>query len=359
MLFTIIIFIVILGVLIFVHELGHFLVAKKNGVRVDEFGFGFPPRIFSYKRGETTYSLNAIPLGGFVKILGEDGQEKSDPRSFGAKKIWRRALILVAGVAMNIILAISLLSIGNIIGFPTAAEDSQNISGAKVQILQIAPSSPAEIAGLKTGDTIINVNSVQGDSQSVDKVAQVQNFSDQNKGQEIFLTIARGREVLTLKLVPRANPPAGEGAMGVELARIADVSLPWYRAIYEAFISTASLIWLIVKAIGFLLWQLVSRGQVSGDIAGPVGIFNLTGQAAQMGFVYILQLTVLLSINLAIINILPFPALDGGRLIFLLIEKIKGSPVSQKVERAVHSAGFIFLIILMILVTVRDVVRLF
>ncbi len=356
---TVLIFIIILGLLIFVHELGHFLVAKKNGVRVEEFGFGFPPRIFGVKRGETTYSLNAIPLGGFVKILGEDGQERNDPHSFGAKKIWRRALILVAGVSMNIVLAFVLLSLGNIIGLPTAVDDSQNISGAKVQILQVAANSPAQSVGLKSGDALIKISAAQNSLSSIEKVSQFQNFIEQSKGQEIVLTFERARQILTTKLVPRVNPPAGEGAIGVELARIADVSYPWYQAIYEAFISTASLVWLILKAIGFLLWQLISRGQVSGDIAGPVGIFNLTGQAAQMGFIYLLQLTVLLSINLAIINILPLPALDGGRLLFLLIEKIKGSPVSQKVEKAVHSAGFAFLIIVMILVTIRDVVRLF
>jgi len=356
---TIIIFIIILGVLVFVHELGHFLVAKRNGVRVEEFGFGFPPRIFGVKRGETIYSINAIPLGGFVKILGEDGQEKNDPRSFSAKKIWRRALILVAGVSMNIIFAIFLLSAGNIIGLPTAVADNQNVQSAKVQILQVASQSPAQAAGLKSGDTVIKMSSAKSDLPDINEVTQVQNFSDQNKGQEIALTVKRGNETLTVKLTPRVNPPAGEGALGVELARIAYVSLPWYKAIYDAITSTFSLVWLILQALGSLLWQLVSQGKVSADITGPVGIYNLTGQAAQMGFVYVLQLTVLLSINLAIINILPFPALDGGRLFFLLIEKIKGSPINQRIEKAVNSAGFAFLILLMVLITIRDVIKLF
>ncbi len=423
---TVIVFIIILGLLIFVHELGHFLVAKKNGVRVEEFGFGFPPRLFGAQRvsiqeskpiafeqqkveltvesensfdgqelitkseiisqkevdlvtrikkwrwlwfgnkkgsepasEKTVYSINLIPLGGFVKIFGEDGQEKENHRSFAAKKIWRRALILAAGVAMNILLAIFLLSLGNIIGSPTVIEDNQNVEGAKVQITVVAPQSPAEQAGIKAGDTFIKMFGSSGQLLDITKVSQVQDFTEKNKGQEISVFLERGKNRIELKLTPRANPPQDEGAMGVGLARVANISYPWYRAIYEGFISTFGLIWLIIKALGILLWQLFSRGKVMGELTGPVGIFQITGQAAQMGFIYLLNLTALLSINLAIINILPFPALDGGRLLFLLIEKIKGSPVSQKIERTIHSAGFVFLIILMVLITVRDVIKLF
>lgn len=426
---TVIIFIIILGILIFVHELGHFLVAKRNGVKVEEFGFGFPPRLLGIQRvyeqkrqkiseeitdihltvdsydlrsggevigaaevrkeeeidrvvlvkkwrliwrnkkieenndessgNETIYSINWIPLGGFVKILGEGGEEKRNPHSFAAKKIWRRALILVAGVVMNILLAIFLLSLGNIIGLPTVIDDSENITVAKVQITQIEVNSPAQAAGLQIGDTAIEMLGVSGQLSDISKVSQVQDFTDQNKGKEITLTVERVKKSVEIKITPRINPPPGEGAMGVGLARIADISYPWYRAIWEGIVSTFSLIWLVIQALGMLLWQLISHGRVAGELTGPVGIYNLTGQAAQMGFIYLLQLTVLLTINLAIINILPFPALDGGRLLFLLIEKIKGSPVSQRVERAIHSAGFVFLIILMLLITVRDIIKIF
>jgi len=351
---TIIVFIVILGLLIFVHELGHFWVAKRNGVKVEEFGFGFPPRIFGIKRGETTYSLNLIPLGGFVKILGEGGQEKQNPRSFAAKKIWRRAAILASGVTMNILLAVVLLSIGFMIGLPSAVDDDREVVGAKVKITQVEPGSPAERAGLKTGDAILAVsNPVQ--QIEIQKVAQVQEFSDQNRGQEISLAVEREKQLTELKIIP-----AQEGLpLGVGLTRVADISYPWYRAIYEGLLGTIALVWLIISYLGVLLWQLIVGGQMVGEIAGPVGIFNLTGQAARMGFIYILQLTVLLTVNLAIINALPFPALDGGRLLFLLVEKIKGSPVSQRIEQAVHAAGFIFLILLMVLITVRDVIKLF
>lgn len=356
---TIIIFIIILGLLIFVHEFGHFLVAKKNGVKVEEFGFGFPPRIFGIKKGETVYSINLIPLGGFVKIFGEEGEAKENHRSFAAKKIWQRAIILLAGVAMNVFLAAIVVSLGYGLGLPTAIDDSQMVSGAKVQITEIAPNSPAQIAGLKSGDIVVKILAEE-ELNNIGKVNEVQNFIAKNKGEEIVMTLQRGRDVREVKVVPRINPPVGEGALGVDLARVTNVFYPWYQAIYEGVKTTFILIWTITVALGYLFWQLVSQGRAPGaEVAGPVGIFSLTGQAAQMGFVYLLQLTALLSINLAIINALPLPALDGGRVLFLIIEKIKGSPVSQRIERAIHSAGFVFLIILMLLITVRDVIKLF
>ncbi len=359
MLITVITFIVILGLLIFVHEFGHFLAAKKNGVKVEEFGFGFPPRILGIKKGETTYSLNLIPLGGFVKIFGEDGEEKNNQRSFAAKKIWQRATILLAGVAMNIFLAIIVISLGFWLGLPTAVEDSQIVSGAKIQITEIASNSPAQAAGIKAGDFIVKISG-EKELVNIEKISEVQNSIAENKGREIFITLRRGSEIREVKITPRVSSPAGEGALGVSLARITTTAFPWYKAIYEGFKMTFILIWAIISGLGYLIWQMVSYGRAPGvEIAGPVGIFSLTGQAAQLGFVYLLQLIALLSVNLAIVNALPFPALDGGRVLFLIIEKIKGSPVSQRVEKAIHSAGFVFLIILMLLITIQDIVKIF
>jgi regulator of sigma E protease len=356
---TVIIFIIILGILIFVHELGHYLVAKKNDVKVEEFGFGFPPRIWGIKKGETVYSINLIPLGGFVKIFGEEGEGRQDYRSFASKKIWRRAAILVAGVSMNIMLAIFLVSLGYAIGLPTAVDDSQNFANAKVQITDVAIGSPASAAGIKAGDTIVALSGPSGEIGNIQKVATMQDFTDVNKGKNIFVDLKRGKDVITVEITPRANPPANEGPLGVGLARVTTVSFSWYRAIYEGIVTVLDITWATILALGYLLWQLISQGKVAGDVTGPVGIYSLTSQAAQMGFVYLLQLTVLLSVNLAIINVLPLPALDGGRLLFLLIEKIKGSPVKQTVERAVHTAGFVFLLALMLLITIRDLLRIF
>ncbi len=358
MLTTIIVFILILGLLIFVHEFGHFIVAKRAGVKVEEFGFGFPPRIFGIKKGETIYSLNFLPIGGFVKIHGEEGKptDKQSPkdsdkrRAFYNKPIGIRAIILIAGVTMNLLLAAFLLSLGYWLGLPAMVDDqTTNLEGVRIQITQVVFDSPASQAGIKMGDIITQFN----------KVADMQKFVDEHKGQEITLTIQRGDEVLEKTLVPRVSHPENEGPLGIALARTAIVSYPWYRALIMGITSTVNLTWLIMAALGGLLWQLMMTGRLAIEIAGPVGIFNLTGQAAQLGFIYLLQLTALISINLAIINILPFPALDGGRLLFLAIEKIKGSPVSQKVERIAHTAGFAILILLMIAVTWRDIVRIF
>lgn len=364
MFLTIVVFILILGLLIFVHELGHFILAKRAGIRVEEFGFGFPPRIFGIKKGETIYSLNLLPIGGFVKIHGEDGEtsgssKNDEKRAFYNKPISTRAVILVAGVTMNLVLAAFLLSIGYWLGLPAMVDDeTTDLTGARVQITQVAFDSPAKQAGIEMGD-IIKELTFAGQLLEVSRVEQVQEFVDSHKGEEITVTIQRGNEVLEKTLVPRISPPEDEGSLGIALARTAIVSYPWYRALIMGITSTVNLTWFIIVTLGSILWQLLLTGRLTVDIAGPVGIFNLTGQAAQLGFIYILQFTALLSINLAIINVLPFPALDGGRLLFLAIEKIKGSPVSQKIEKIAHTAGFVLLILLMIAVTWRDIVRIF
>lgn len=355
MLTTIIVFILILGLLIFVHEFGHFIMAKRAGAKVEEFGFGFPPRIFGIKRGETIYSLNLIPLGGFVKILGESGEEKKNPRSFASKTIGQRAKMLSAGVIMNIILAAVLLSFGFAIGLPTVLDgidEKVNLRQVQIQIAEVATDSPAEQAGLKMGDAILSVN-----GQPVEEIDQLQGLVNAQLGKEISLEISRGKERLTKQIIARQNPPAEEGAMGVALVKTALVSYPWYKSLWLGIVTTFSLLVTFIVAIFKLLWNLITTGQLMVDISGPVGIAVLTNQVTKLGFIYILQFTALLSINLAIINALPFPALDGGRLLFLLIEKIKGSPVSQKVEKGFHTAGFLLLIILMIAITWRDITR--
>ena len=364
MFLTVIVFILILGLLIFVHELGHFVLAKRAGIKVEEFGFGFPPRILSIKKGETIYSLNLLPLGGFVKIYGEDGEtsclDKNDKeRAFYSKPIRTRAGILVAGVTMNLVLAAFLLGLGYWIGLPAVVDDQEDdLTTTRVQITQVAFDSPAQKAGIEMGD-IIKEFRISNFEFLITNVSQVQEFINIHKGEEIILVIQRGDEVLEKTLMPRVSPPANEGPLGIALARTAIISYPWYRALIMGIISTVNLTWFIIVALGGLLWQLLLTGRLAVEIVGPVGIFNLTGQAAQLGFTYILQLTALISINLAIINILPFPALDGGRLLFLAIEKIKGSPVSQKVEKIAHMAGFVILILLMIMVTWRDIARIF
>ncbi len=364
MFLTIVVFILILGLLIFVHELGHFVLAKRAGIKVEEFGFGFPPRLFGIKKGETIYSLNLFPIGGFVKIYGEEGKtagpaKTDEKRAFYNKSIMTRAGILVAGVTMNFLLAAFLLGLGYWLGLPAIVDDqATDLTGARVQITQVAFDSPAKQAGIEMGDIIKELR-IRNYELGITKVSQVQEFVGTYQGEEIIVVIQRGDEVLEKTLVPRVSPPVDQGPLGIALARTAIVSHPWYQALVLGIIGVVNLVWLILVALGSLLWQLLTTGQLMAEIAGPVGIFSLTSQAVSHGFIYILQLTVLLSITLAIINILPFPALDGGRLLFLVIEKIKGSPVSQKIERIAHTAGFVILILLMIAVTWRDIGRFF
>ncbi len=359
MILTIVVFLLILGLLIFVHELGHFIMAKRAGAKVEEFGFGFPPRVFGKKVGETIYSLNLIPLGGFVKILGEGGEERKNPKSFANKSIFQRFKVLIAGVVMNLVLAAVLLSIGFSLGLPTIVEEGkEGIGEAKIQIVSVAPNSPAAAAGIKIGDEIrqLTINKLQFAINSVEKV---QNLTKDYAGREITLGIKRGGENLEFKLAPRKVPPEGEGPMGVALAKVALISYPWYKAIWLGFITTLNLIFAFILAFAKLLKDLIFGGILTAEVSGPVGIAVLTSQMTKLGFIYVLQFTAIISINLAIINAFPFPALDGGRILFLVIEKIKGSPVSQKLERMVHTAGFIFLMGLIVLITFRDIRRLF
>lgn len=349
---SIILFLIVLAVLILSHELGHFLIAKKSGVRVDEFGFGFPPKIAKFKKGETAYSLNLIPFGGFVKIHGEEGGGADDPRSFGSKPIWTRSLIISAGVIFNVALAWILIIAGFSLGMPvgvSSAPKGAEIKNQKVVILEVAKNSPAESAGILAGDELAGFL----------RVDDARNFINQNAGKEIEIKYKRNTETLSAKLTPRTNPPAGEGAIGIAMDEIGTVKLPIYKAVvegtkmtYNVIVGTAvSLFYFVIGAI---------KGTVGlGAIAGPVGIAGIAGSAAKFGFVYFLSFIAFLSVNLAIINILPFPALDGGRLLFLLIEKIKGSPVSPKISSVVHGAGMAILLTLMLMVTYRDILKLF
>jgi regulator of sigma E protease len=375
--FTVIIFIIILGLLVFVHELGHFLVARRNGVMAEEFGFGFPPRIFGLyktKNGkrklvwgskevestDTIYSINWIPLGGFVKIMGEDGEEKKDPKSFASKSAFARTRILAAGVAMNFLLAAVLLSVGYFVGIPQAVDDAAtgNLKSEKIQIIETIPGSPASQMGIQVGDQIIGAAEVDNQILKFNTVEDVQNFINTKKGQEINLEIKRGAEMLKITGTPRTDFPASEGALGISLVKTAIVSYPWYEAVWRGLQTVVDLTGMILVAFGNLLWKLITGHSVGMDVSGPVGIAVLTGQVAKLGFIYILQFTALLSVNLAIINILPIPALDGGRILFILIEKIKGKAVSQKFEARAHNIGFALLITLMVVVTFRDVAKL-
>ena len=352
---TIIIFIIILSLLVFVHELGHFAVAKWSGMKVEEFGFGFPPRLFGIKRGETTYSVNLIPLGGFVKILGESGESRDEPRSFTSKSKTKRVLVLVAGVVMNFAFAWVLISFGFMSGLPSVIDDtipdSANVTDASTQITYVLPDSPAQEAGFELGDRVLAVNSTS----VLDSERARELIGLVPAGQELAVTVERDGATRDILVAPR-ELEEGVVAIGTQLSTVGLVSFPPHVAIVQGANATVNMT--ILTAEGF--WKLISRlavgDGVDASVAGPVGIATMTGEIAALGFGYLIHFTAVLSINLAILNILPFPALDGGRIVFLALEAIRRKPVTAKIEGAVHGLGFALLMLLVILVTYRDII---
>ena len=353
-LFSILVFIIILGLLIFVHELGHFVAAKRAGMKVEEFGFGFPPRLFGIRRGETMYSINWIPLGGFVKILGEDGGS-NDPRAFGNGKFSHRLVVLVAGVAMNFIFGWFLLFLGfAVIGIPLevgsgAETGNARLTSEKITIVAVQPGSPAEYAGFKHGDTILAV-----DGKHFDKIEDMIVYTKTREGQTVTYQLERGKQVLERDVTPRVNPPAGTGAVGFQPAKISIATYPILDALKYSWMSFVNRVWLIFSAFGMLIAKLFSSGEVVGGLSGPVGIAVLTQDFARLGLVYLTQFAAVLSINLGVINAFPFPALDGGRILFLIIEKIRGAK-SLKLEQSANTLGFVLLLLLMVVITFHDV----
>lgn len=358
MIVTILIFIVLLGVLIFVHEFGHFIAAKRSGLTVHEFGFGFPPRMAGIRRGGTIYSLNWIPIGGFVKIKGETGPETGERDSFVSLPAWRRTLILLAGVGMNVLLAMVLLSFTYAVGAPTVLDEALPngaiVRDQKIQVVGVLPQSPAADAGLRTGDSIVDVNGIL-----FTNVEQIQQYNAEHKDQKETVTVKRGSEQLTLTITPATlEENSGQAVWGVNLLPIGVVSFPWYEALWLGIRQAVLLFWQIILAFVQLFKNLLIHQQISADIAGPVGIAVLTGQVVDLGILYVFQFAALLSLNLALVNALPFPALDGGRVLFIFLEKIRGRKVSTHVESIVHNIGFVLLLLLVLVVTIRDVDKL-
>ncbi len=348
---TILILIIGISVLILVHEFGHFLAAKFFHRWVEEFGIGFPPRLFGKKIGETVYSVNLLPFGGFVKIHGErpepaaegtllpDASSDVKPeRSFAALSISRRAIIIGAGVVMNFLMGWVVLSAIFMAGVPDA-----------VVITAIMPDTPAALAGIHVNDLVADYRKAS------DFIAYV----NAHKGEAITLSLIREGKPIAVTVTPRLMVPPGQGALGIGLTDLGQPKLGLVKSVTEGW-KTA---WTVIGAIFASLYGLI-RGLFAGapsleGFVGPVGIFQIANQTAKFGIAHLLELIGLISLNLVVLNVLPIPALDGGRLFFLLIEKLKGSPISAKREGVVNAIGFGLLILLMVVITVRDVVKLF
>ena len=371
---TVLIFLAVLSVLVVVHELGHFLAARLAKVEVEEFGLGFPPRLVGWfkngrghwravswrskKHHHTIFSLNWIPLGGFVRLRGEDGVERpGDQSNFANKTIGQRILIIVAGVVMNIILATVIFIGGLSIGWPQATDNlgpQAKIINKQVAVMEVIADSPASQVGLQAGDLIVGVN-----DQPLASIAELRRINQDSAGQPVAYRVNRQEAIIDFKIAPQVMDNSNnQYSIGVALAESGLVTYAWPGVIWEGFRLTAFSLRDI--AVGF--WQLLAglfQGQnMSDQVAGPVGIAVLTGQISSLGWIYLLQFVALLSLNLAFINILPLPALDGGRLLFIVIEKITGRPTKAKIEAVIHNIGFILLLVLIVFVTFQDVLRL-
>lgn len=385
--FTIVLFILVLSLVVLVHEAGHFLVAKKSGMKVYEFGWGFPPRAIGWYRDPktkkivrvgggnkqnlaevsggsdtaeefpaTVYSINWLPLGGFVKIKGENGNDQS-PDSFGSKSFWRRLSTIVAGVAMNVVLAAVLLGVGFMIGLPTDMDgfnDSKAIvvEAPAVMIQQISPDSAAAKAGLVVGDKIVTFN-----GQPVTSADQIISLTKTNGTQPITAGVqGKGKALREVTVTPTVVE--GSPRLGVMLANAGVVRYPWYIAIYKGAIAAWFGLINIFIAFYLLIKNLILGNGLLFAVSGPVGVAAAVGESARLGFNYIINTTAMISLSLAAINILPIPALDGGRAFFIIIEKIIGRKLPAKYEQAIHAIGFVALLALIAVVTWRDIAAL-
>jgi len=367
-LISIITFIIILAVLVVAHEFGHYIVAKKSGIRVDEFGFGFPPRALKlFKKGETLFTLNWLPFGGFVKIFGENPndttQEGSNKgRSFVDKSKWTQAAVLFAGPLFNLLFAWLMLFLMFTFGAPTVYNESQAqyIRDPYVAIVEVAKNSPAQEAGILVGDKLLYLE-YQDMKYEIENSQEISSIVTERGTENFVIGFERKGNILEESITPSYGLYEGQDspALGVALDTVGTLRLPIHKALWAGLERTWEL---TASTVGFLV-DLV-RGFFSGDntnlqsVTGPIGIVPVIGDALQIGFSFLIIITALISINLAIINLLPFPALDGGRLLFILIESIKGSPLNPKITQWVNTAGFFILIALMLIVTVRDILQL-
>ncbi len=355
MLTSIIIFLLVLSVLILVHEFGHFIVAKKSGIMVEEFGLGLPPRIWGKKIGETIYSINALPFGGFNRLHGEQDEEGITDlkKSFLHKSKKVRSLVIIAGVIMNFLLAIVVFAI--VSSFSGIPRDT-----GKLKVVDVSVGSPAQVAGMVVGDIITKIGN--------DNVTSSDGFIAKTgalKGKSTLFEIQRAVNGqisdLKLRLTPRENPPSGEGPIGVTITTM-EIYFPpvWQRPFYGIYYGFKdALFWGQTVATG--LWSIISgifRGQVPQGVSGPIGVYAITTEATKGGILSLLSFIGILSVNLAVLNIIPFPALDGGRLLFIGIETVTRKKISNKVEGMINSIGFIILLTLILLISIGDIRRL-
>ena len=363
---SIVLFLLVLFVLVLVHEWGHFIVAKKTGMRVDEFAIGFPPKLFRIKKGETEYSFNLLPIGGFVKIFGEnaeaietDEDRRDEGRAFYARPKWAQALVLIAGISMNIIFAWLLFSTTLLIGVPQAVDEATASDTAELVVVGTLKDAPAD-GVLPVGSTI-TAATVGGETLTNLTPTTFSGFISSHGGEAITISYshndAQGEATLTPKTgVVSDNPD--KAVVGATLSLVELKREPLHLALYDGLKMTGNgLVAITIGLYDLLRDALLGQADFS-SVAGPVGIVGLVGDAASFGLTSLLVFTAIISLNLAVINLLQFPALDGGRLLFVAIEAITGKQVPSKVTGWTNLVGFVLLMILMVAVTYNDILRL-
>ena len=375
MISTIIIFLLVLTLLIAVHELGHFLACKLFGVRVDEFAIGFPPRLCSRMIGKTRFALNLIPLGGYVKIHGENPEDGLTSDSILAKPKWQQVVVLIAGVTFNIVLAYVFLVATLVIGTKVSVDTfpGEVVSNPKLIITMVSPSSPADLIGIKAGDEILSISNGKDlfASTSV-SVSNVQKTISSAEG-SVSMTVRRvSTEVvrpeiqstttaqgIAFSFVPTTGLVQGKKAAGISMDMIGDAKIGFFKSFYYAGIQTYNLTENITVGLSKFIGSIfVGKGSLK-EVTGPVGIANVVGNSAKTGVADLLMIIAVISANLAVINMVPFPALDGGRVVVVIIEAIIRRPISPKIIGWVNGLGFIALILLMVVVTFKDVFYMF
>lgn len=361
--FTTIVFLIVLTILVFVHELGHFLAAKLFGIRVDEFAIGFPPRIWSFMRRGTRFAINIIPLGGYVKIHGENAEDEATPDSMLSKSRWQQVVVLVAGVTFNIIFAWILLSLAFVIGTTasTTGFPQEKVSDRGIRITFVAPGSPAEVAGFKPGEKILAIESSFSSlaTTSLD-ITSIQDSISKSNGtvnftvQEIDMTTEH-----IVSVTPTEGVVPGKKAIGISMDEVGTIKLGPIDAVLYGAKST----WAMTENIAIGLWGFIkglivsehSAKEVLKSVSGPVGIAGIVGSSAHQGFSILLAITAIISLNLAVLNLVPFPALDGGRIVVVCIEAIIRRRIQPKFINWINLAGFILLLGLMLIVTIKDI----